>query len=272
MVTRSGSATSPAPAARRPPHLVDRAADYAALRAQGVAPAAIARRRRRSRGYVSIVLRLGEALRGLPEAELAALRHPRITYKLAQRVVREGVSAAEVRRQLRYALGGFSTHNVDGRRRRGRAGGEGPAPSRPAAPPWGWDAVAFAADPLAYASAHVAALARLHAAVEAAAGRTLAHAQPAGLEGAVSLRSLQRLLAHGAAGRAAAGPAAAREALRVLAHVRRTLDDLRRDVEGFRPGSGGTAPPRSDAPPEPGGATPADDPELQAALDRDLAD
>ena len=37
---------------------------------------------------MSILLRLGQALADLPEDERAALRHPRVTWRLVQRLVR----------------------------------------------------------------------------------------------------------------------------------------------------------------------------------------
>lgn len=101
-------------------HIVDRALDYAALSRGGLTAAQIARRRKKSKGYVSIVLRLGTAIRGLDREELAVFRSERITWKLAQRIIRGGVTDAEIQRQLRYALGGFSTHNIDGRKLRRR--------------------------------------------------------------------------------------------------------------------------------------------------------
>lgn len=210
------------PAARawdgRRTHVVDRAADYVALHAQGLTVAQIARRRRRSKGYVSILLRLGQVLATLPAGEVAAYRSPRITWALAQRVVRRDTPAVEVRAQLRYALGGFSTHNLD-RRRRGLRGPRGgapstmPAPADPptpgaggsrAAPPvgapdtgmlagWGFDEALFDADPVGFARAHLQRLAAVHHALAARAARAVRHGAAERLAVGQSLRGLARL-------------------------------------------------------------------------------
>ena len=97
----------PAPTRGARTFLVDRALEYAAIARAASSPAArrAALRRRgsshaRSKGYVSIMVRLGEAFRGRPDAELARYRSRRITWKLAQRVVRAGRTAAEIREAL----------------------------------------------------------------------------------------------------------------------------------------------------------------------------
>ena len=185
---------TPAPGERwdgRRTHIVDRAADYVALHGQGLTVAQIARRRRRSKGYVSILLRLGQALATLPPTEVAALRSPRITWALAQRLIRTDTPSVEVRAQLRYALGGFSSHNVD-RRRRGlqrTASGDvalaaAPTPDiprprtvvQPGEPSdrrtatgvltgWGFDGAFFLGDPSGFVQAHLERLLAVHRAV-----------------------------------------------------------------------------------------------------------
>ena len=97
----------PAPTRGARIFLIDRALEYAAIARATSSPAArrAALRRRgssraRSKGYISIMVRLGEAFRDRPDAELARYRSRRITWKLAQRVVRAGRSAAEIREDL----------------------------------------------------------------------------------------------------------------------------------------------------------------------------
>ena len=206
-------------------HVLDRAAEYVRLADQGLTVAQIARRRRKSAGHVSILLRLGRALAPAPEEERAALRSPRVTWRLVQRLVRIDVDAASLRKQLRDAVGGFSTHNVDGRQRRGRrtsptaggvagggaaggaagggtAGGSGAGGSGGGASgvAWGWDASWFASDAVGYATAHVAHLTHVHHVVATRAARAV-QAQTAGAQAAgglagidtgQSLRGLQR--------------------------------------------------------------------------------
>lgn len=192
-------------------HIVDRALDYAALHRGGLTAAQIARRRKKSKGYVSIVLRLGSALRGLDSEELEVFRSERITWKLAQRIVRADVTEAEIQRQLRYALGGFSSHNIDGRKlrkhRRNRVKGQSDmaqAPTGAIAEPgvfvWRWDAEWVARDPLGYVDAYRTYLASLHRHIrghfgEAAAVR-VARAAPASVPMVgQSLRRITALIA-----------------------------------------------------------------------------
>ena len=152
-------------------HVIDRALDYAALAAKGLTDTAIARRRRKSRGYVSILRRLGQAIAELPPAELGAFRTPRIGFALAQRVVRADVPPAEIRAQLRSAAGGFSTHGVDYRRRglrRSHVAGGSRHPERGRAAAgwtWAWDATLFQQDPLAYVRAHAERVLALQTAI-----------------------------------------------------------------------------------------------------------
>ena len=97
----------PAPTRGARTFLVDRALEYAAISRAAASPvarrAALRRRgaaRARSKGYISIMVRLGEAFRDRPDAELARYRSRRITWKLAQRVVRAGRTPAEIREAL----------------------------------------------------------------------------------------------------------------------------------------------------------------------------
>jgi hypothetical protein len=182
-------------------HIVDRALDYVALAATGLSAARIARKRRRSAGYVSILLRLGHAIRTLEPAELAALRSPRITWKLAQRIVRTDADVGSIRHQLRLALGGFSTHNMDRRKNRvrraapgtgGAAGGESTA--RPGAA-WGWDESWFTRDPIDYVRHHLTHLATLHRTVDARAQRLASLHSARRLSVGQSLGALRRSLA-----------------------------------------------------------------------------
>jgi hypothetical protein len=249
------------PAARldgRRAHVVDRAAVYVALADLGLTAAQIARRRRKSKGHVSILLRLGRALRDLPEDERAALRHPRITWRLVQGLVRTDVDPASLRRQLRAALGGFSTHNVD--RRRGRRSGAAAAPAAAPGVAWGWDAAWFARDPVGYAAAHLAHLTHLHRVVEERARGAAAARLGAAVDGGQSLRGLQRRLADlTAAARSGTGGAeqdAERAALTALAAIGRAL---RRAADGEP--SAGAPPARNAAAPgagEPDGVSPED--------------
>jgi hypothetical protein len=239
---------APPPGARldgRRAHVLDRAAEYVRLADHGLTVSAIARRRRKSKGHVSILLRLGRALADLPADERAALRHPRVTWRLVQGLVRADVDAASLRRQLRAALGGFSTHNVDRRRQARRA--RDAAPTGAAAAPgvaWGWDAAWFGQDPTGYAAAHLAHLVHLHEAVTARAEQAVRARALADLDAGQSLRGLQRRLAQlaNAAG-AEPGPGAERDALHALATVGRALDAARREVAGLAAATG--------APPEP---------------------
>jgi hypothetical protein len=237
--------STPAPAwDGRRTHVVDRAADYVALHAQGLTVAQIARRRRRSKGYVSILLRLGQVLATLPPGEVAAYRSPRITWALAQRVVRSDTPPVEVRAQLRYALGGFSTHNIDRRRRglrapRGARGGTVapapdatdagalPAPARPAPSPapdatgilagWGFDQALFEADPLAFARAHLERIAAVHHALSLRATRVVRQRAAERLAVGQSLRQL---------GRTAATPGGARRAAALAGGAPPSADTL----------------------------------------------
>jgi hypothetical protein len=215
---------------RRARHVVDRALDYAALEASGLRASQIAARRRRSKAHVSILLRLGQALQGCAPEELAALRSERITWKLAQRIVRADVPAAVIRERLRLALGGFSGYTVDRRRhRKGResvagsgTGGRAIDPLR--VPPgtfvWQWDPTWAARDPVGYVEAYRSFLARLQRGMTsrlrgAAATRTSGSAPLAGQ----SLRQLAASVARQSPDPLAAATPEEHQALALLAEV-----------------------------------------------------
>lgn len=255
-----GSSAAPWDGRRR--HVVDRALDYAALAAQGLTDTAIARRRRKSRGYVSILRRLGQAIAELPPAELGAYRTPRIGFALAQRLVRADVPPAEIRAQLRSAAGGFSTHGVDYRRRGLRRshvagdrqhGGRG----RPAGGwTWAWDATLFQQDPLAYVRAHVERLLALQTAIARRAAQDVEAR-------AISGRAVGQPLAHLAAAVATAkragtlgtggGTAPEVMALRQLAALRDAIAATAADPDLFRASTSD----RTDHPPAPAAGHPA---------------
>ena len=231
-------------------HVLDRAAEYVRLADQGLSGAQIARRRRKSPGHVSILLRLGRALTTVPEGERAALRSPRVTWRLVQRLVRADLDPASLRKQLRDAVGGFSTHNVDARQRRRRAApGHGATPgAAPGAAPtrgvaWGWDAAWFADDPVGYAAAHLAHLTHVH---DVVAGRA-EHAVRAraatetltGVDAGQSLRGLQRRLRQVTSG-TSAGPAPTatqHQALEAFALLGRALHAAGGTVATIRDGA-----------------------------------
>ncbi|AHG93048.1 hypothetical protein J421_5513 (plasmid) [Gemmatirosa kalamazoonensis] len=182
-------------------HIVDRALDYVALADEGLSAARIARKRRKSQGYVSIALRLGRAIAGMEPSEIAALRSPRITWKLAQRIVREDADVVGIRHQLRTALGGFSSHNLDGRKnRKGRRDGTGrvahaTGAGRAIGVAWGWDAAWFARDPIGFAEAHLRYLAGVQRSVQQRAARSAAARDAERVPVGQGIRSLQRSLA-----------------------------------------------------------------------------
>ena len=138
-------------------HIVDRALVAAALRKdRGWSAARIGRRWRRSRGYGSIVLRLGQALTGMSPMELEVLRAPGITYKVVQRTVRRGMDAQAVRRALVKEI---SWPTQDGRKRRGKGKadrGQGGLPG------WAWDSKLAAEDPLGFLADYATAVHEYH--------------------------------------------------------------------------------------------------------------
>ena len=216
------SRSSPAPSRQR--HVVDLALEYAALAADGMRAAEIARRRRRSKAHVSILLRLGQALTGFSAEEVAALRTERITWKLAQRLVRADVPPELLRQRLRLALGGFSSYTVDRRRlRRGRRAATDSPPYSPDAFVWHWDAAWAARDPVGYVEAYRGFLARMHRGVSTRL-RTAASPAPVGAP-ALAGQSLRRLTQTLTPPRAAVGDGppgarqAARQALVLLAEL-----------------------------------------------------
>lgn len=219
-------------------HIVDRALDYVALSEQGLSVSRIARKRRKSSGYVSIALRLGRAISGMEPSELAALRSPRVTWKLAQRIVREDADVVSIRHQLRAALGGFSTHNADGRRnRKGRR--IGPDAQRAVGVAWGWDADAFARDPLAFAEAHLRYLAGVQQSVRQRATRAVGARQLERVSVGQGIRTLQRSLAAAQSGAPASGApsgtSAERHALAVLEILERKLAEAAAEAAALLP-------------------------------------
>lgn len=155
MPTRSRTPTSLlAPPGRaalgrgRSRHIVDVACDYArAHRAHGWTAKEIARRRGRSPGYGSMVLRLGLAVVDLSSAELALFRTPRVTLLEISRRLRRDMDVAAIRRML---LSLATTPAPDGRRGRGgtrTAPSLRSSPRRRGAHTWRWDETAAAHDP-----------------------------------------------------------------------------------------------------------------------------
>jgi hypothetical protein len=223
-------------------HIIDRALDYVALAEQGLSASRIARKRRKSQGYVSIALRLGRAIVGMEPGELAALRSPRVTWKLAQRIVREDADAVSIRHQLRTALGGFSTHNLDARKHRkgrGAAGSAASASPRAIGVAWGWDATWFGRDPVGFAEAHLRYLGGAHQSVQGRATRAAAANGVDRVSVGQGIRTLQRSLAAGHAGSTALTPEQ-RRALAVLEILERKLAEARAEVAALlqSPGAG----------------------------------
>jgi hypothetical protein len=288
----AGEDAPPSPAPRldgRRTHVVDRAADYLALADGGLTVARIARRRRRSKGYVSILLRFGRLLATLPPAERDAMRSPRITWSLAQRLMRLDIDAASARAQLRYALGGFSTASLGPSAAPPRGTSTGPAAGvdggsdarpgeRPTAGPrrgarrtavaWGWDADWFARDPAGYVAAHLEHFTHLHRVVATRARAAVLTPADVGQ----GLRALGRLLAsqRGAAtAPRTADPTTAR-AVAALEVIGRKLAEAAGAIAALPEVAGptGTVP----AAPESPALTPVEPDELLAAVDADLAD
>lgn len=151
---------------------------------------------------MSIVVRLGQALQGLPESEVAAFRSPRITYKVAQKVIKAGITPEAIRKELRRALGGFSSYNVDRRKYRGR--GKRPAARVAPNPVASWqDATLAVRDPTAFVEGLLDYLRAQHA----AAAQMLNAALPARNPSPVALvgQSLRAIAASMAAARAGGG-------------------------------------------------------------------
>lgn len=218
---------------RRTTHVIDRALAYRRYADAGMAAVAIARRVRKSKGHVSILLRLGAALEGMEPGEVAALRTPAVTWRLVQRLVRgdsrvqtAGERTAAVlalRRALRDAIAGFSSQTVDRRKQR-----KGRTPGAPALERF--DPGAFAADPTAYVAGHLDALVAAHEAMARHALRMLDRALAAERLAAVPLSALARLSRAQLAAIAERGrahlSAEQRRAVDALATATRTLQHL----------------------------------------------
>lgn len=220
---------SSSPASPRHRHVIDRALEYARLAAGGMTVSQIARHRRRSKAYASILLRLGNALRPLGPEELAIFRADRITWKLAQRIVRSGLDGEAIRRQLRSALGGFSSLTVDRRRHRARRPEQARRESGSFI--WRWDDDWAARDPVGYVEAYRVHLLSLHRGVtarlrEAASAR--AEVAPLPLAGQ-SLRLLTARVLDGRESRAA--PGALRPSDRTAIDLLAALDPAVRAAE-----------------------------------------
>jgi hypothetical protein len=196
--------------------------------------AEIARRRRKSRAHVSILLRLGQALGSCTPEELAVLRSPRVTWKLVQGLVRADLPEAVLRERLRLAIGGFSSYTLDRRRhRKGRRTGADPLDAPAGTFVWQWDPVWAGRDPVGYVEAYRAFLARMHRDVTARLrvriGGTRAGATP--LVGQ-SLRQLSMAFTRpGSASQTRPPSTEERDALTRLAELDGTLIP-RRVVEG----------------------------------------
>jgi hypothetical protein len=202
-------------------HVIDRALAVHALLAAGKTPHEVQRRLGRSKGYVSVLGYLGQSLVGLEPDDLARLRHPALTPRVVWPLVTR--TRTDERAVQREALGTATTDAArENARRRARdratvqlraalraqvqtsAAGVAAPPkvrggrrARAAAPnalaTLAWDPAAWAADPVAYARAHLAALVVANQAVidgavrllrRSAAERALdAHAAAAGEAG-----------------------------------------------------------------------------------------
>lgn len=220
---------------------MDRALEYLALARQGWRPRDIARRRRRSKGYVSILLRLASAIDGLAALELEVLRSKRITWKLVQRIVRRDASIPWIREQLRLAVGGFSRHNVDRRKYRGSRAGRRRDDARRAllestGGGWvAWDEARAASDPVAYCDWYIGQLLAVHREFGPRLRQALTAPLPNSQLSTVPLVGQSLALLMAATTRAAASarrnaggiPAEQQRALRALAQ----LDDFFRSLE-----------------------------------------
>lgn len=234
---RSGTVHTP-----RNSHLVDRAlAAWGSVREGGLTLRELARRRRRTVGYISVVVRLGQVLEGLGDEQLAMLRTSHLTFKAAQQTLRfdsRKALPAATRDALRRALRELALGPVPGPRRSDTGGAAGASPAtrdrrgrRPTQIP-GWDPVAFARDPEAFVEHHLATLAAAHAAVATAVTRAVqsegvVRALAGAGIGASSIRSVGRATRDAviAAARAAEAPEA-RRALRRMEHATRALREL----------------------------------------------
>ncbi len=174
---KSQTAGRPPTPARRA-HLIDRAVEWARRIDRGESQAEIRRsipaRSRPSRGYISIVARLGHALKDLPPLEFELYRSPRVTLRLAQKIVRADVDTLAIRLGLRQAITALP-HPAD--RRRGRRGHRADtherasvavsgSRSRSATDPdlfaWRWDGAQAEEDPVGYIEEYIEFVEGLH--------------------------------------------------------------------------------------------------------------
>lgn len=154
-------------------HLIDRAVEWARRLDRGESQADIRRsipaRSRPSRGYVSVVARLGHALKDLPPLEFELYRSPRVTLRLAQEIIRADTDTLAIRHRLRQAITALP-HPADRKRSRRARSQPGDAPSlsrsRRSTDPdlftWAWDGAQAERDPAGYVEEYVAFLERLH--------------------------------------------------------------------------------------------------------------
>ena len=119
---RTQSAKPRATARPRGVHVVDLAVVFAELeRSPGVTQADIARRYRKSPGYVSVLCRLGHALRRLSPEEREALHVPHLTFKATQAIVSRASDADGILRGVE-ALASLRPPDRRPRAARGAAG------------------------------------------------------------------------------------------------------------------------------------------------------
>lgn len=183
-------------------HVVDRALAVHTLLAAGRTPANVQRRLGKSKGYVSVLGYLGAALAGLEPDDRARLRSPAVTPRVVWALVTQ--ARTEERVALKQALGDglYDSAREDARRQvRARAtialrsalrahtqaaaaglaappkarGGRRPRATGVISGAFAWNPAAWAADPVAYARAHLAALAAAHRTVTDAAASAVRH-------------------------------------------------------------------------------------------------
>ena len=157
------------PTRARRAHLVDQALEWAdrTSGAHGISQAALRRslpaRDRRSNCYVSRIVQLGRALRGLPPLEFALYRDPKLTYRVVSQVVRGNRTPAEIRSLLRQAIVA-PPHMRSPRRRRSVAPVLSEVGGQPSISGWEWNSRQALAHPEAEVRSFIAFVARLHAA------------------------------------------------------------------------------------------------------------
>ncbi|GEM_PF-5372184 len=237
----------------RPGLLVDRATAWAdRVRMPGGFTQADLRRslprsERRSSCYVSHVVRLGEALRGLPPAELAFFRTPRLTYRMVAAAVRRSRSSAEIRSALRASLTPAPSAPRTPRRTRRRPASEPPAANTRAAP---WDTPRALANPAAAVEEFLGQLSSLHAGAQQSLAIAIERRHGPGMLASQSLgrivatvRSQRPDPAGGELGRASAGlsPAESR-AVAALAELQHGIARALSTVRGERPAAPAGAP------------------------------